>query len=247
LKRHVSCSRKRAKSQLFRSRPPGLSPAGRSGGLQYHTHHQPQHLFIMERSTIIVIILVVLGVGGGSYQLYSKYREKAEKERIAHELAVKAATDKEKKAATDLKRMQEKEQESARKVAELEQQQRDLPAAPTDSAMVVGPLKPGPRGGPNPNAKRAPALIGDPPAPGQPVPPIIPLAEKFISEARLTSTSLDNESMPYAVINRQTYRVGNRIVIAPGHELTVLTIEDGFITFAGGTYKFKMRLTSLNQ
>ncbi len=201
----------------------------------------------MERSTIIIIVVAVLGVGGGGYHFYSQYAAKAEKERIAHEMAVTAATDKEKKAATELKRMQDKEQDAARKLAELEQQQRDLPAAPTDSAMVVGPLKPGPRGAPNPNAKRAAALIGDPPAPGQPVPPIIPLAEKFIAEARLTSTSLDNESQPYAVINRQTYRVGNRIVIAPGQELTVVTIEDGFITFAGGAYKFKMRLTSMNQ
>jgi len=202
-------------------------------------------LFIMERSTIIIIIVAVLGIGGGGYHFYSQYAAKVEKERLAHEMAVKAASEKEKKASAELKRMQDKEQDAARKLAELEQQQRDLPAAPTDSAMVVGPLKP--RGAANPNAKRAPALIGDPPAPGQPVPPIIPLAEKFISEARLTSTSLDNESQPYAVINRQTYRVGNRIVIAPGQELTVVTIEDGFITFAGGAYKFKMRLTSMNQ
>ena len=49
------------------------------------------------------------------------------------------------------------------------------------------------------------------------------------------------------MINRQTYRVGNRIAIGPGLELTVSSIEDGFITFTGGIYKFKMRLTSMNQ
>ena len=53
----------------------------------------------MERSTIIITIFVVLGVGGMTYHFYSEYHAKAEKERVAHEVAVKAATEKEKKAA----------------------------------------------------------------------------------------------------------------------------------------------------
>jgi hypothetical protein len=203
----------------------------------------------MERSTIIITIVVVVGLGGMGYHFYSDYQAKVESERVAHEVAVKAATEKEKKAATELKRMQDKEQESNRKVAELERQQQQVATGPADDTMVVGPLKPGavPGGPAKPSHKRQTALVGDAPPPGQPVPPIIPAAEKFIAEARLTSTSLDNASTPYAVINRQTYRVGNRIAIAPGQELTVATIEDGFITFTGGTYKFQMRLTSMSQ
>jgi hypothetical protein len=209
---------------------------------------QNHHLSIMERSTIIIIICIVLGTGGMGYHFYSEHAAKLERERIAHELAVKAATEKEKKAAAELKRLQDKEQDAARKLADLERQQDLAQAGPVDSTQVVGPLKPGavPGGPARPVAKRQSALLGDGPAPGQPVPPIIPAAEKFIAEARLTSTSLDTAT-PYAVINRQTYRVGNRIVIAPGQELTVATIEDGFITFTGGAYKFRMRLTSMSQ
>jgi hypothetical protein len=205
----------------------------------------------MERSTIIIIVCVALGVCGMGYHFYSERAAKVERERIAHEVAVKAANEKEKKAAAELKRLQDKEQDSARKVAELERQQQHAdagPAAPVDNTQMVGPLKPGPLPPrlPQPVGKRQPALLGDGPPPGQPVPPIIPAAEKFIAEARLTSTSLDTAT-PYAVINRQTYRVGNRIVIAPGQELTVATIEDGYITFSGGAYKFRMRLTSMSQ
>ena len=204
----------------------------------------------MERSTIIIAICVVLGIGGMTYHFYSEYHSKAEKERVAHEVAVKAATEKEKKAAAELKKLQDKEQEAARKVAELERQQQQQPNAPADDTLIVGPLKPGavPGGPVKPtNKPRQAALVGNGPAPGQPVPPIIPAAEKFIAEARLTSTSLDTDSTPYAVINRQTYRVGNRIAIGPGLELSVSSIEDGFITFTGGAYKFRMRLTSMNQ
>lgn len=203
----------------------------------------------MERSTIIIIIFVTLGLGGMGYHFYSDYQSKAEKERVAHAIAVKAATEKESKAAAELKRLQDKEQESARKVAELERQQQQIPNAPVDDTLVVGPLKPGtaPAGTGKPVKGRQAALMGDAPPAGQPIPPIIPAAEKFIADARLTSTSLDNASQPYAVINRQTYRVGNRIVIGPGLELTVMTIEDGFITFTGGGFKFRMRLTSMNQ
>ena len=205
----------------------------------------------MERGTIITIILVVLGLGGAGYHFYSDYQAKIEKERVAHEMAVKAATEKEKKASEELKRLQDKEQEAARKVAELERQQQVLQTQPNlaaDETVVIGPGKPGaaPAGLSKPPAKRTPALIGDGPPPGQPIPPIIPAAEKFIAEARLTSTSLDSQAIPYAVINRQTYRVGNRIVVAPGQELTVTSIEDGVITFSGGAYRFKMRLASLN-
>ena len=204
----------------------------------------------MERSTIILSILVAAGIGGMGYHFYSEYQARTEKERVAHAVAVKAASEKEQKAAAELKRLQDKEQESARKVAELERQQQQIqPTTTDDNTIVIGPSKPAPRPGQpaKPAAVRQPALIGEGPAPGQPVPPIIPAAEKFISEARLTSTSLDNESQPYAVINRQTYRVGNRLVIAPGKELTVSSIEDGFITFTGGPYKFKMRLTSMSR
>jgi hypothetical protein len=202
----------------------------------------------MERRTIIIIICLIGGLGGMGYHFYSEHAAKVERERVAHEVAVKAATEKEKKAAAELKRLQDKEQESARKVADLERQQQQVPTGPTDNTQVVGPLKPAavPPGSAKAVGKRQSALLGDGPTPGQPVPPIIPAAEKFIAEARLTSTSLDTTT-PYAVINRQTYRVGNRIVVAPGQELTVTSIEDGYITFTGGPYTFKMRLTSMNQ
>lgn len=206
----------------------------------------------MERGTIIAISIAAVAVGGMGYHFYSEYNAKIERERIAHETAVKAASEKEKKAAEELKRLQDKEQEAARKLADLERQQKqiqDQPNLPSDETVIIGSGKSSPAApsAPKAPAKRLPALIGDGPPPGQPMPPIIPAAEKFISEARLTSTSLDAATIPYAVINRQTYRVGNRIVIAPGQELTVTTIEDGFITFSGGQYRFKMRLASATQ
>jgi len=80
----------------------------------------------MERSTIIIIICVALGVCGMGYHFYSERVAKAERERIAHEVAVKAANEKEKKAAAELKRLQDKEHESARKMAELERQRKEL-------------------------------------------------------------------------------------------------------------------------
>ena len=78
---------------------------------------------------------------------------------MAHELAVKAASEKEKKAAVELKRLQDKEQESARKVADLERQQQQQPVStgPADDTIVVGPLKPGavPGGPVRPNQQAA--------------------------------------------------------------------------------------------
>lgn len=199
----------------------------------------------MQRSTIIVILCVLLSVSGAGYHFYSIHQEKVERERVAREVTLKVAADKEKKAADDLRKLQEREKEQSRRVAELEMQQR-LPTAPGDNAMVVGPLKPGTSPGAPPKTRvRVPALVGEGPPAGQPVPPIIPAAEKFFAEARLTSTSLD--SAPYAVINRATYRVGNRVAIGPGLELTIISIDDGFVIFSGGAYKFKMQLTALTQ
>lgn len=199
----------------------------------------------MNRSTIIVILCVLVSAGGAGYHFYSLHQEKVERERVARVVALKVAADKEKKAADDLRKLQDREKEQSRRVAELEMQQR-LPSGPGDNAMVVGPLKPGTSpGAPAKVTVRAPALVGQGPAAGQPVPPIIAAAEKFIAEARLTSTSLD--SAPYAVINRATYRVGNRISIGPGNELTIISIDDGFVIFSGGAYKFKMRLTALTE
>lgn len=202
----------------------------------------------MQRSTIIVTLCLVLSLGGAGWHFYSEHLIKLENERIAREVAVKVAADKEKKATEELLRLQAKAKEQSRRLAELElqQSQAPAPAAAGDNAMFVGPSKPG--AGPASPAKvnaRAPALISAGPPAGEPVPAIIPTAEKFIAEARLTSTSLD--SAPYAVINRATYRVGNHITIAPGIDLTIISIDDGFVVFSGGAYKFKMRLTALNQ
>ena len=196
----------------------------------------------MQRSTIIVILCALVSMGGAGYHFYSQHQAKLEHERIVRETALKVAAEKEKKATEELRKLQEKEKEQASRVAELEVQQRQ----PGDNAIVVGPLKPG--AVPNAPPKvivRPPALVSQGPLPGQPVPPIISAAEKFVAEARLTSTSLD--SAPYAVINRATYRVGDRIVIGPGTELTIVSIDDGYVIFSGGAYKFRMRLTALNQ
>ena len=177
------------------------------------------------------------------YHFYSEYQARLERERIARETALKVVAEKEKKAAEELRRLQEKEKEQARKLAELERQQAGLP--PLDGAQPVGPAKPVPPSARNVAPTRQPALVNQGPLPGEPVPPIIPAAEKFIAEARLTSTSLD--TAPYAVINRLTYRVGDRLQIAPGMQLTILSIDDGFVIFSGGIYKFKMRLTALTK
>ncbi len=199
----------------------------------------------MQRSTIVIILCALLSVSGAGYHFYSLHQEKVELERVAREVALKVAADKEKKATEDLRKLQEREKEQSRRVAELEMQQR-LPSAPGDNAMVVGPLKPGISPGAPPKITvRTAALVGQGPPADQPAPPIIAAAEKFIAEARLTSTSLD--SAPYAVINRATYRVGNRIAIGPGTELTIISIDDGFVIFSGGAYKFKMRLAALTQ
>ncbi len=196
----------------------------------------------MQRSTIIVILCALVSLGGAGYHFYSQHQAKLERERIVRETALKVAAEKEKKATEELRKLQEKEKEQARRVAELDVQQRQS----GDTAIVVGPSKPVPVPvAPAKAVVRPPALINQGPLPGQPVPPIIPAAEKYIAEARLTSTSLD--SAPYAVINRATYRVGDRIVIGPGTELTIVSIDDGFVVFSGGAYKFRMRLTALNQ
>ncbi len=198
----------------------------------------------MQRSTIIIALCVLLSVGGAGYHFYSKYQAQVEQERMARETAVKVAVEKEKKAAEELRKLQEKEKEQSRRVAELEAQQRQSGGS-SDNVITMAPSKPGTApGGPPRGGVRPPALVGQGPLPGQPVPPIVAAAEKFIAEARLTSTSLDTS--PYAVINRRTFRVGERVDIGPGAVLTIDSIDDGFVIFSGGGYKFKMRLTSLS-
>ncbi len=65
----------------------------------------------MERSTIIITICVVLGIGGMTYHFYSEYNAKQEKRAGSPEkLRVKAASEKKKKAAAELKKLQDKEQ-----------------------------------------------------------------------------------------------------------------------------------------
>ena len=195
----------------------------------------------MQRSTIIVILCVLIGIAGMGYHFYSEYEAKLERERLARVAVQTVVAQKERKATEELKKMQDKEKEQARRLADLAREQSGL--APAAGAQPVAAALPPPSVPGNAPAPRRAALMGGGPMPGEAVPPIISLAEKFIAETRLTSTSLD--TAPYAVINRMTYRVGDRVQIAPGTQLTIVAIEDGFVVFSGGNYKFKMNLSAL--
>lgn len=176
----------------------------------------------MQKNTLIVAVFVAVWVGGISYYFHARHQALRERERIATELAVKSAAEKERRAAGETQRIQEKLKEHARKMTQ---------AQSDETARALGP-----------GAARQTGLIGPGPLAGEPIPPIIPAAERFVHEQIMTATSLD--ASPYAVINRQRYRIGDRILIGPDLVLTLSSIEDGFVVFTGDTYKFRMGLTA---
>ena len=171
-----------------------------------------------------MVVLVAVCLGGTAVVVVWRHQIARERERIAAEIVAKATAEKEKKAAEEAQQLKEKLKEQERKMA-LAQAQRERAEAP-----LTGPA-----------AARQTGLISPRPLPGEPIPPIIPAGERFVLEGLLTATSID--SSPFAVINKQQYHIGDRILVGPDLVLTISSIDDGFVVFTGGYYKFRMRVT----
>jgi hypothetical protein len=180
-------------------------------------------MLTLKNRRLIIVAWMVLWLIALGYFFYSREQVKVEQRRAALAAAVSAAADKEKEAAEEGQRIEEKIQVQAKRMAALQ-------------------LAKGFGGALTPEEETSPisGLLGARPPADQPIPPIIPAAENYITNHSLTATSID--STPYAVIDLHRYRVGDRILLGPDQVIFVCAIKDGFVIFAGGDHKFKMQL-----
>ncbi len=202
----------------------------------------------MDRSKIILLILIALGLGGGVFQLYSKWEAKVQREQaIAKEEKRKATLEAERKSREQAARLaEEKERERAAKaqVAAPGTTPTTPPRegdVPLKTEVTVGTPKIAPvKVEPTPRP-----LMDAPPVaqPNRPIPPVIGAAEKWILDNRLTSTLLGVP--PLAVISKREYQVGQRVPLPGGASMALSRIEDGFVIFDAEGFRFKMRLRTV--
>jgi hypothetical protein len=177
----------------------------------------------VHRRRFILIAWIAVWAGGVGYYYYSRNQAQLERQRTVAATALQAAAENERQAADESQRIEERLKEQTKRMATLQ------------VAKGFG-------GTLTPEEETSPisGLLGARPPTDQPIPPIIPAAEKFILTHALTATSID--TTPYAVINRQRFRVGDYIPVGPDLVIRVTAIKDGFVIFSGDHYKFKMQL-----
>ncbi|MBS0658022.1 MAG: hypothetical protein JSR82_07230 [Verrucomicrobia bacterium] len=205
----------------------------------------------MDRSRLLLIFLVLVGVSGGAYEFYDRYQETQRKRIQAAEAARKAAEkaklEAERKAAAEKAAQERAAAEKALAAQRMASapgtpREGDLPV-PTD--VTIGTPKVGVSGGPpKPTPPPARPLVEPPPPPDKPV-PLIGAAEKWIRENQLTSTLMGTPRL--AVITKKEYLVGQKVTLGGGLAITLQQIEDGYVVFEGEGWHFKMRLRTVNE
>ncbi len=172
---------------------------------------------------LILIAWTALWVVALWFYYHNRHQAELERQRVALASAVQAAAEKEKTAASETQRIEEKIKEQAKRMAAM-QLAKGFPGELT----------------PEEETSPVSGLLGPRPPADQPVPPIIPAVEYYISTHALTATSIDKT--PYAVIDQHRYRVGDRIPLGQDVAMFVCAIKDGFVIFAADDRKFKMLL-----
>jgi cytochrome bd-type quinol oxidase subunit 1 len=171
---------------------------------------------------LILAAWVTVWIAAVAIYLNHRHNVDVERKRAEVAAAVEAAAEKERQAAEETRRLQEKiEEQNKRMVAlQLSKGFGGALTAEEETSPVSG-------------------LLGQRP-PAEQTPPIIPAAEKFIASHALTAISMD--TTPYFVIDLQRYRVGDAIQVGTDLYLRVDAIKVGYAIFSGGGHKFKMHL-----
>lgn len=201
----------------------------------------------MDRSRLILIILVTIGIAGGSYEFVARYQENARRRVALEEAQRKAAAEAEKQAqikaeAEKKKAAEAARAEEARKLAEQGRPTGTTTQEPPPGEVVIGTPKSLP--GLKPASTPAPLrpLMDAPPPPDKPV-PVIPVAEKWIVENQLNSTLMGVPRL--AVINKLEFQQGQRVALPGGLFMQLAQIEDGYVVFEAEGYRFKMRMKTV--
>lgn len=209
----------------------------------------------MDRSRVLLIILVLVGLSGGAYEFYDRYQETHRKRAQAAEAARKAAETAERKAKVEAEKKAAAERAAAEKAATEARlaaqrpppgtgvKESDPPPVPTE--VTIGTPKIGVAGTPPKVTPPPPRPLMEPPPPADKPVPLIPAAEKWINEGRLTSTLMGTPRL--AVINKREFQVGQRVGLPGGLGMSLKQIEDGFVIFEGEGYHFKMRLKTVKE
>jgi hypothetical protein len=177
----------------------------------------------VQRRRLILVAWLALWAAGVGYYYYSRNQAQLEHQRAVAKTALQAAAENEKLAAEESQRIEERLKVQTKRMAALQL-----------AKNFGGPLTPEEETSP------VSGLLGPRPPADQPIPPIIPAAEKYISGHVLTATSID--TTPYAVIDRERFRVGDHIPVGPDLVIRVSAIKDGYVIFSGDHHKFKMHL-----
>lgn len=209
----------------------------------------------MDRSRLLLIILVLVGVSGGAYEFYDRYQETQRKRIQAAEAAKKAAE------VAEKKKKQEAEKKAAAEKAAAEKAAADKAAAalrasaapgnpkegdlPVPTEVTIGTPKVGVAGTPPKPTPPPPRPLVEPPPPADKPVPLIAAAEKWIRDNHLTSTLMGTPRL--AVISKKEYTPGQKVSLPGGLAMTLQQIEDGYVVFEGEGWHFKMRLRTVNQ
>lgn len=217
----------------------------------------------MDRSRILLIILVLVGLGGGVYEFYDRYQENVRKKAAIAEAQRKAAEAAEKKARQAAeKQAAEEKRIAAEKEAAAAAARTQAAVAATRPEAAPGTPKEAdvpiptevtigtPKIAPSATAIKATVAtpggrpLMEPPPPADKPVPVIPAAEGWIRGNQLTSTLMGTPRL--AVISRREYQIGQRVPLPGGLGMNLKQIEDGFVVFESDGFHFKMRLKTVN-
>ncbi len=172
---------------------------------------------------LIVIAWTALWMVALWFYYHNRREAELEKQRLTLAAAVQSATEREKTAASEKQRIEEKIKEQAKRMAAL-QLSKGFPGELT----------------PEEETSPVSGLLGPRPPADQPIPPIVSAVENYIATHALTATSIDKT--PYAVIDQHRYRVGDRVPLGADLGMFVCSIKDGFVIFSVDDRKYKMLL-----